>query len=109
MLLELEVAQAWHHQSLESFRALPQSQRLLMLAHAEHKAKFCPGCGQAKAEAYHPDMGGYYEVEEFECAGCATLVEDGKRQKEHDPARKVYLVNTRDLATEPLPAWPGSG
>jgi hypothetical protein len=75
--------------------------RWLALALEEFEAGLCPGCGQPKRRAWHPKMRGWYEVDEFDCAGCAAQADN----KAESPATFLSLVDMRPK-NKPLGEWP---
>lgn len=77
------------------------SDRWLALALHAHEARLCDGCGQPKDRAYHPDMGGWYDVDVIECAGCAALADGSPKDADH--RHKLAITDTRP-ADRPLPA-----
>lgn len=80
--------------------------RILAAALTLSRDLLCSGCGQPKAEAWNPDSAGYFEAKEASCEGCAELARDDKKHGDsHDPARKVWTVNTRKPDDPPLRPW----
>lgn len=66
----------------------------------------CPGCGQAKHEAWNPDSDGWYETKGATCQGCAALAREQDRDKDepHQPERKTWVIDTRPV-DQPLREW----
>ena len=79
--------------------------RTLAVALTLSQDLICSGCGQPKHEAWNPDSEGYYEAKDAECQGCAELARDSKKHEDHDPARKVWTINTRTAEDPPLRPW----
>ncbi len=42
------------------------------LAWQELQDETCPGCGQPRAESFHPDSDGAYEVRALRCHACSA-------------------------------------
>lgn len=72
--------------------------RDVMLALVEYEASLCPGCGQPKDHAWHPDMEGWFDEVEFTCHSCAAIA---------TPQQAVYKT-TRSTWPEGRPwlPWP---
>lgn len=84
---------------------------ILSLAHTLTEDMRCPGCGMPKHEAYNPDSAGWYEVRDTTCNGCAAVSKDADRHKDsdHDPARKVWVVDERPPDMKLKPWSPDGG
>lgn len=78
--------------------------RVLMIAHVLAGDMLCTGCGQPKHESYNPDSEGWYDVRDATCQGCAAVEQDSKAHKDHDHARKVWVVDDRPADVE-LKPW----
>jgi hypothetical protein len=69
-----------------------------------YEAGLCPGCGQPKDRAWHPDQLGWMEVRDnLVCEGCRVTGEWQAHDHEHGVIPR--LVDTRP-ASKPLPPWP---
>ena len=55
----------------------------------------CPGCGQAKHEAWNPDSEGWYEVKEATCQGCAEIERTRDQDDGFQPETKRWVVDIR--------------
>lgn len=75
------------------------------MAWRRHKASFCPGCGEPKATAWHPDNDGHFAVtQEITCHGCTAKVAHGHEGTEPvKPVTYLLVEDTRDYAADPLP------
>lgn len=78
---------------------------MLALAHTISEQMVCPGCGMPKHEAYNPDSAGWYVVEDYTCQGCAAVTRDAKAHDDHQPERKVVVIDERprDVPLKPMP------
>lgn len=67
----------------------------------------CPGCGQPKATAWHPDNHGWWEVEhEVTCHPCTAIraaASPGDNDEEVEPVRYLAVTDRRDYTRKPLP------
>lgn len=82
-----------------------EEDRALMLARDTYRSSLCPGCGQPKDHAWHPDNDGWYEVTvTFECHACTALAREANPGAE--PVEFHAVTDTRDYAKNPLPPLP---
>lgn len=78
--------------------------RLLLLAYASFKQTLCPGCGQPKKTAWHPDNEGFFEVvEEIVCHACTAIENHGVEPEHHTTRPHLVVQDTRDYTERPLP------
>jgi hypothetical protein len=85
--------------------AWTEEDRALMLAREQYRAGLCPGCGQPKDTAWHPDNEGWFEVTaSFECHACTALRREGDASAE--PVVFHAVTDTRDYEKSPLPPFP---
>jgi hypothetical protein len=76
-----------------------------MLAFQMYKSTLCPGCGQPKDTAWHPDNEGWFEVtQSFECHPCTALRRESDSSAE--PVLYLAVTDTRDYEKSPLPPMP---
>lgn len=81
--------------------------RALMLAYKAYQDELCPGCGQPKATAWHPDNQGWWDADhEVTCHPCTAIRAAGASEsgKEVEPVRYIGVTDTRDYDKKPLPA-----
>lgn len=64
----------------------------------------CSGCGQPKHESWNPDSEGFYEAHSAVCQGCAALRSDSDGDKEYQPEKKFWVIDTRP-PDQPLREW----
>ena len=71
---------------------------ILATAYTLSKDLLCSGCGMPKFEAWNPDSGGYYEIQEEWCSGCAAIEQDEKRNKDANGRRDriTWVTETPD-------------
>lgn len=84
--------------------------RALLLAYGKHKASRCPGCGEPKSLAWHPDNDGYYTVPDdlrVVCHGCTALAKvraEGSSPSSEPvkPVEYLGVIHDRNYETHPL-------
>lgn len=85
--------------------AWTEEDRALMLARDHYRRSLCPGCGQPKDTAWHPDNEGWFEVTQtFECHACTAMAREGN--PDAPPAVFLAVSDTRDYEKSPLPPMP---
>ena len=71
-----------------------------MIAWRQYQAGLCPGCGQPKELAWHPENEGWYDAAGIVCHAC-TAKEQAQNPKA-DPTRYHALLYTRGPSSRPL-------
>ena len=66
----------------------------LLMGLDAYERSLCPGCGEPKAHAWHAELEGWYEADEFVCHGC-TARNGGKREAVYTLVRNTYPFDAK--------------